>query len=220
MILDLDKFFQEFNHQIYCIIKPSKDLPSYKKGSDIDIFCYDIDKMTAVILNIGNRYIEKGLEIVMSNMNGQRYVDFIHSDTGEIEFRFDVYEVLPTYQKLLIKPAFFENVIENRKLVDLSVDCSIFIPNSIDDNILRYIEYQEWYGQRPDKIKHINYILESCTSKEKNIFLEKLHHYTALPPVESIYPLKQNRNYFIKSIARKVWSKLPAKVKSFIKKFM
>jgi len=110
-------------------------------------------------------------------------------------------------------------------LVNLSVDCSIFIPSSIDDNILRYIEYQEWYGQRPDKIKHINYILEACTPKEKNKFLEKLHHYTELPPVEARYPVKQNRTYSIKVLAIKVLaikvlSRLPNKVKLFIKRFI
>jgi len=219
MILDLDEFFQEFNHHTYCIIKTNDDLPSYKKGSDLDIFCYDIDQMATIILNVGNQYINQGLEIVISNMKGQRYIDFIHINTDVIEFRFDLYSALPSYKNILIKPAFFENVLENKIQIDIHDKSSIYVPAPIDDKILRYIEYQEWYGQRPDKIKHINYILESNESTINN-FLEKLHHYTSLPLADSTYPIQKDNLKSIKIFIRKILSKLPTKLKILIKKFI
>jgi hypothetical protein len=64
--------------------------------------------------------------------------------------------------------------------------CKVKVPSAIDENILRYIEYQEWYGQRPDKIKHIEYLEEKIKSSEINInnLLDKLHYYTELPKIE------------------------------------
>jgi len=220
MILDLNEFFSEFDTVTYCVIKPDSDLPNYKKGSDLDIFCYNIDILAKIILRLGNQYLDKNLDILVTNMGAQTYIDFIHTETGNIEFRFDLYEKLPLYQNILIKPAFFENVLENRILVDFQNGCNIYTPCPIDDHILRYIEYQEWYGQRPDKIKHINYILETCDLQEKNNFLEKLHHYTKLPLVEDAYPVKIKRNNSLKVFAKKLLSKLPDNVKSFLKRFI
>jgi len=226
VILNLSEFFQRFKDETYCIIKPDKKLPEYKKGSDIDIFCYDMNKLSKIIIGIGNKYVERDLEILITKMNGQMYVDFVFKSSHEIEFRFDLYEKLPMYKNILLKPALFENVLENRVSFELKNSINIFIPNSIDDNILRYIEYQEWYGKRPDKIKHINYILEHFENKKMiNKFLEKLHHYTELPTVEAVYPvknkikvgIKRNKINYIKRVIRKL---LPNKVISIIKKIL
>jgi hypothetical protein len=57
----------------------------------------------------------------------------------------------------------------------------VYVPSEIDDLLLRYIEYLEWYQRRPDKIKHLDYILERISSEQdKLIFINKLHNYTKL----------------------------------------
>ena len=110
MKLNLNEFFLELNSTTYCIIKPDTRLPNYTIGSDLDIFCYDIDTLVKIILKVGNQYIDKGLEIDVINMEGQIYIDFICLTSGSIEFRFDLYSRLPLYENVFIKPAFFENI--------------------------------------------------------------------------------------------------------------
>lgn len=190
MKLNILEFFIEFQDDIYCVIKPDEKLPLYAKGSDVDIFCYDSQKLIKKIFNVGNKYIEHGLEIHVSNFGSQYYVDFFNVDDNSIEFRFDIYIKLPNYSNVLIKPSFFEVVLENRVTKKIYDECYIFIPNNIDNCILRYIEYQEWYGVRPDKIKHIDYILNFCNEQDRNIFLQKLHYYTEIPKAYSEYPKK------------------------------
>ena len=106
-------------------------------------------------------------------------------DKENIHFRFDLYGTLPTYKNILIKEAFFSSVIENSHIVEQN-ESKVKVPSQIDENILRYIEYQEWYGQRPDKIKHIEYLEEKIKNSEMDInsLLDKLHYYIELPQVE------------------------------------
>jgi len=218
-MLELKDFFSAIKDEVYCVIKPDINLPKYSKGSDIDIFCYDSNVLSKKILAIGNKYIVEGFEIFISKNNDQIYIDFKNKIDNEIEFRFDIYSSLPEYKNLLIKPAFFENVLENRISFEMNDGFSIFVPCLLDDNILRYIEYQEWYGRRPDKIKHIDYILENNSTLERAIFLQKLHHYTELPRVEVVYPVKKKR--MLPASLRKAISKLlPKKIKIIIKRYM
>lgn len=218
-MLELKDFFFAIKDEIYCVIKPDKKLPKYSKGSDIDIFCYDSNVLAMKILAIGNKYIIEGFEIFISKNNDQIYIDFKHKKDNKIELRFDIYNSLPAYENVLIKPAFFENILENRIISNLTDDFSIFVPSILDDNILRYIEYQEWYGRRPDKIKHIDYILENNSTFEIKKFLQKLHHYTELPKVESVYPVRNKRVLPI-SLKKKISKFLPKKIKTFIKRYI
>jgi hypothetical protein len=73
--------------------------------------------------------------------------------------------------------------------------------SKIDDLILRYIEYIEWYEIRPDKIKHLEFIAEHLTSdEEQKKMLDKLHYYTAFPTQLPREPLSMK---LLKKRARK-----------------
>lgn len=177
--IDLKPLFKKLEEKVYCIIKLPDGFPEYKIGSDLDIFCYDVEDISRIIIG----FLPKELTVKLTNMGSQIYIDVMDKNT--IHFRFDLYGALPKYENILIKEAFFSSVIENSKTV-LKDEVNVKVPSNVDENILRYIEYQEWYAQRPDKIKHINYIEERIKNSEINInnLLDKLHYYTELPKVE------------------------------------
>jgi hypothetical protein len=179
-MLKLKPFIKEIQNEIYCIVKKPENFPEYYKGSDLDIFCYDIQSITKKLIAVGTTFVSSDYEIKLTNNNYQQvYVDFVLS--GSIEFRFDLYSQLPDYKNVNITPALFESIIENRIKIKIDRNIYYFVPNKIDESIIRYLEYHEWYKQRPDKIKHIDYILSHLTQNEMITFLAKLHHYTALP---------------------------------------
>ena len=191
--LDLNRFFSALENEKYVIIKLT-DFPNYNSGSDIDIFCYNIDKIALEIIYIGKQYLEEDFVIVAKNANdSHKYIDFIIGD--DIEFRFDLYGELPEYKRLCVKKDYFTNLIENR--VPLTYDYhqkqyNIYVPSLIDELVLRYIEYIEWYELRHDKIKHLNYIMNALSEdEERMIFLDKLHKYTELPPTNNTSIEKQ-----------------------------
>lgn len=192
-MLDLASLFELISLQAYSIIKISDKFPQYRLGEDIDIFCYDPQQMGGKILEWGGRYAEQGLIIKVKD---DRYHNHIHVDfmQGEkLHLRFDLYGRLPIYKKLVIKPAFFESIIENSK--EMKVDCNnrrinVRVPDEIDDLLLRYIEFMEWYNVRPDKIKHLEFIMNNSDEKKKGQLLNKLHHYTAVPDYPPINHIK------------------------------
>ena len=77
--------------------------------------------------------------------------------------------------------------------------CKVRVPSQLDENIIRYIEYHEYYAQRPDKIKHIDYIQQSI--KDSNIntndFFDKLYYYTEIPPTIQENINLSKSSYFI-----------------------
>ncbi len=181
--LDLSKIFKKLEDKNYCIIKLPDVFPSYDIGSDLDIFCYDVQDISKIILSNIQEFITADLKIEIINNNTQIYIDIIHND--KIHFRFDLYGALPFYKNLDIKEAFFSSIIENSKMLKLD-KINISVPSNIDEAILRYIEYQEWYAQRPDKIKHIQYLEDKMASKDIDInkMFDKLHYYIAIPNTE------------------------------------
>ena len=50
---------------------------------------------------------------------------------------------------------------------------------------MRYLEYVEYFQDRPDKIKHANYILDTLEKTPADIsFLDTLHYYIKIPPID------------------------------------
>jgi hypothetical protein len=182
-LLDLDRFFYNVREQIYVAIKLG-DFPNYYKGSDIDIFCYHKEEFAKAIITVGNQYLEQGFEVRVADKESlQTHVDFYLD--GELEIRFDLYQALPHYKKIRIKEHYIFSVIENASIMSRvfeGIQYPLYIPSIVDELLLRYIEYIEWYELRPDKIKHLNYILEAVSDDSSRIgFLDKLHLYTELP---------------------------------------
>jgi len=178
--VDLISLFEGLVDKNYCVIKLPKEFPEYKLGSDLDIFCYDIDDIAKVIIS----NLAKDFNVKITKRAAQMYIDIL-DESNEIHFRFDLYGALPSYKNILINEAFFCSLIENSQIFEQD-GCQVKVPCLIDETILRYIEYQEWYGRRPDKIKHISYIEDKIVDGQVNLtqFLDKLHFYTEIPLIQ------------------------------------
>lgn len=218
-LINLDEFFFNISDRIYCIVKLDENFPVYKTGDDIDIFCYDIISLSKKILAVGNKYVNNRYEMkITSDLNYQHiYIDFFLE--SKLEFRFDLYGALPYYSNIRIKPALFSSIIENavpktRTFQNQKYD--IFLPNETDEMLIRYIEYIEWYKQRPDKIKHLNYILSNSDEKKRITLLDKIHYYTELPLIEPIKSRRQEKIsekiFRIKIISQIIHSEFSVKV--------
>jgi len=173
--LNLLSIFKLLENEMYCVVKKSLIFPQYEVGDDIDIFCYSKDKITEIIL-FGLKDLTTDYQIKLHTTEYQNHLDLILN--RKIYFRFDIYQRLPSYQSFFIKEALFSSVIENFEFRMIKV------PNQIDEMILRYLEYHEWYAQRPDKIKHIEYVNEYLNEDNRKLFFDKLHYYTKIRPFE------------------------------------
>jgi len=202
--LNLSDIMNVIVDESYCIIKLPNEYPLYKEGSDLDIFCYNLQVFSKLILGELQKKIDKTLQIKVTENNYQLYIDIIKD--GQIHFRFDLYGKLPIYKNVNIKSALFSSVIENSRTISRD-DSQVKVPSIIDETILRYIEYQEWYASRPDKIKHVEYILNKIEINEidKNKMFDKLHYYTSLPLTRSKKPTSlSDKSYLYTNIKKTI----------------
>jgi len=200
-MLNLVSLFEAIGSEKYCIIKVGAQFPAYETGDDIDIFCYEPNQAAGKILEWGGYYLSNGLDIRVNTEADYNYISVAFVEGGKMHCRFNLFGQLPKYKKLLIKDALFESVIEHSRFFDCqhNEECvKVRIPSEIDDLILRYIEFIEWYNVRPDEIKHLDYIMDKIDDEKKIEFLDKLHHYTALPSYSSI---KKQRKCFRKRVS-------------------
>lgn len=178
--IDLLDVFINLQDEHYCVVKLPQDFPCLYKGEDLDLFCYDTDRVAAKIIKSLQKNLKTNISIKLKKMSGRLYIDLIENEM--IMLRFDLYGTLPEYKNVDIKESFFSCIIEGRVLKYFK-STPIYVPSKIDESIIRYIEYHEWYERRPDKLKHINYIQEQF---EKNKikgkdFFSKLHYFTQIP---------------------------------------
>ncbi|MHC1588269.1 MAG: hypothetical protein ACXQS1_00455, partial [Methermicoccaceae archaeon] len=182
--LCLDDFFSRLSEHRYLIIKKSESFPNYYRGSDVDIYCDEPVELAKSILLAGKEYVlSENLEIEVTNDDDCNHVYIDLYADNELEFRFDIYGRLPDLKNLSLKPELFSEIIENRVpvyRVHEGKEYPIYVPSEIDDFLLRYIEYLEWYERRPDKIKHLDYVLDHVSDEGRSELIDKLHRYTKL----------------------------------------
>ncbi len=184
--LPLQDLFKFVDLHTYTIIRGGEcNIVNYGKQCDIDIFSYDIHAFCRSALAFFNRLDpSEDWRVEVSEVSkDQLHVDFMWKQV--LEIRLDLYGAFPKYKKVDIRSSLFESVLENSIQITIP-HCpavEISIPGEIDDLLLRYIEYVEYYELRPDKLKHLEYIEEKLP-KEKNrksLFFTKLHYYTDMP---------------------------------------
>lgn len=172
--------FKRLDNESYCLIKKSEIFPKYIIGSDFDIFCYDAIAVSEKIASYFNEHITDSLSLRITTNENKIVVDVL--DNNSIYLRFDLYRKLPNFEQVSIRDSFFLSVIENHQVIVIN-DQEIFIPSDLDDAILRYIEYYEWFDRRPDKIKHALMVEKYINDKkiDELAFLNKLHYYLKFP---------------------------------------
>lgn len=178
--VNIADFFMEIASETYCIVKLDNAFPSYQAYSDIDIFCYDIKRMVRAAMKFGNEYASKGFKIEVNEVSeNQVHVDFYAPSEKKLDIRLDFIQSLGGYKKINVKSALFSSILEGRVPIKQN-DIDLFVPSPIDDLLLRYIEFVEYYDIRADKIKHADYINDHACDLDKKSMLDKLHFYTEL----------------------------------------
>ncbi|MDA9562119.1 hypothetical protein N9S06_05680 [Gammaproteobacteria bacterium] len=174
--IDFKDLFDLLMQYDYVAIKLDPEFPKYEPGQDLDIYCRDVEEISKIIITFLNIYVNKHCHISVSKNKNNVHIDLMNGQ--EIHYRFDIHRSLPAYEQIKIKASLFDVVIESSSVINRD-QCMIKVPNQIDESVLRYIEFQEYFAARPDKIKHVDYILASLgnSDKEMNKFLLRLHHF-------------------------------------------
>ena len=204
LTVNLADIFNSLQTENYVIIKANENYFDHlRDGGDIDIFTLDPKRIIQAISSyVGSNHPTFSTEV--TRLDHQLHIDILEND--RLIIRFDLYLSMPTYKNINVKNSFFEWTISRSTIIEKN-GIYFSIPHKIDDCVLRVLEFNEYYYNRPDKIKHLNYIETNCTNIEISQALSLLHYFTKLPQPElkklSRYKkFKQNLRMFYTKIIK------------------
>jgi hypothetical protein len=200
----------------YVLLKKWPEFPSFALGSDVDLLV--IDRFTA------SEKIQKYLlEILDGNESFLRVTEgryHIHLDLireNKLWIRLDLFDGLDFYTQFSVQSALKTKLFLERERIDVDGQ-AIYIPSPEHELLIRYYEYLEWFERRPDKIKHLDFILANSTPDQQEKLIANAHRFIRLhhaqwqgevPP--RTYSIKQNIKAIInkaKRLVKRIISKL------------
>jgi hypothetical protein len=189
--IDLPQLFAETEQHAYAVMK---SLPNGEPelGSDIDILCEDKAALGRQLLRNARPFIAQGYALRVRELSDtdQTHIDLLRRD-GAIALRLDLHEGLGAFRRTPMKSTFAQSVLTRRTWSP--IDCggktlSLPVPDEVDDLVLRYVEYHEWFEARPDKIKHAEFIADRLADRPDlaRAFYERLAQATHRRPSRAV----------------------------------
>lgn len=185
-VIDLPAIFNRTNAHDFVVMKT---LPKAKPeiGSDIDLLCRDKTTLGKQLLRNSQPLISLGYTLRLRELpeTDQTHLDIMHGN--QIALRLDLHEGLGAYRRVPIKGTFTTNLLARRTWADLTCptgSIQLPIPDTLDNLVLRYLEYHEWFDARPDKIKHADHIAQAFANDpaSAHAFYERLMQATNQRP--------------------------------------
>lgn len=185
-MLDLSTFFRALEGIDYVLVKMSDSFPVYTQGSDLDMYCRTPSAASRAIVAVANAYIDgvRRLEVTEKPEKHKTIIDLCRG--ANLELRFEVFSALPRYRSIELKDWYFRTVLDRSTTRAIQTPkgerFTVRVPHEVDDAVLRYVEFLEWYETRSDKVKHLDYVLSKLeTELSRDRFLDTLHYYTRIP---------------------------------------
>ena len=151
-LIDLQEYFENCPHE-YCVIKMNEHFPNYFNYSDLDILCTDINAMVSYTKEFSKRYEPSLLKFVINPLErGHVHID-VYPAGKSLNFKFDFMDNLHTYKSFSVDDALMKKIFRNK-----DVKQKVFVPSTPYDLAIRYMEYVEYDKERPDKVKHYEYV--------------------------------------------------------------
>lgn len=193
--MDISKFIAELLPGRDVIVKSSHDLPEVPLGADVDIYSLEAETLIQSLVQVmplGNI----DLKATVRSVDASHY----HLDlevSGVLQVRFDIYQSFPSFERFSVKPNFFHEIVAASFVYRGNNNVRYPRPNKLHDAYLRYLEYCEFYWTGPDKLHHLQWIMQELDEAQR-IQLFDLTHRTvgiSLRPPNNVY-----REGFVKRI--------------------
>ncbi len=157
--IDLEKVFKNFPVS-YVAVRLSDYYPNYYTYSDIDIFCDDKQRFSD---ELNRRLLSLKENIYTRTIKNRIHVDYYPIGAPILDFKFDIFDDFYLYKKL--------QVISGLKKAVLHSSCilrnrNVRVPSKLYEGLFRLLEYYEYIDERPDKTKHLNFLLKNYKEKE------------------------------------------------------
>ena len=167
------QILNSIKNEKYVLIKIPQGFPKkFKKGSDLDILCSDIQSLIRKFYAVINKFldIKKNSEVNLLNMSKNHFqIDFLINK--KLLFKLDIFNNLQNFKELNDSSKLFKKILDNRKTLIInqaSKNFRIFVPKDEDDTFIRYLEFIK-SGKK--KKQHEKFFLKFIQDKKlKNMF--------------------------------------------------
>jgi len=170
----IPEILNELNDE-YIVLKIWGKFPEFLPGSDIDILVADKFIASQTI----HKFLQKHIDNDDTYITVKESPTHLHLDifqNKKLYLRFDFVESLDCFSKFSVQNSILVKMFITRELTDFG-DFQAYTLSNEFDLLVRYFEYLEWFERRPDKLKHLDYILENATEEEKSLLIRNAHRY-------------------------------------------
>lgn len=164
----------------YALLRGAEELENVRFGQDLDILVADVE----AALESFRAYYELSLAEDY-DLAAEWFGDRVHLDLmvrGEIALRLDLIEGFSSFSRLSIRPSFKIDLMVRRTVVQVCGQ-PVFAPALRDELTMRYFEFMEYFDTRPDKVKHLDYIVDKLEEVSGERFFDAVHRYVGFPAV-------------------------------------
>ncbi len=159
-----------------------------------------------------------GEECFLRVIEGKYHIHLDLIRENKLWIRLDLIDELDFYTQFSIQNALKFKLFLEREKIYVN-EHEIYVPSHEHELLIRYFEYLEWFERRPDKVKHLDFILANSSPEQRAKLIENAHRFIRLhhaqwhgevPPRK--YSIKQTMNVIINK-AKLLWKRIKSKLK-------
>ena len=142
----IDNIFFHLQKERYVIARLPQNFPQkINQGSDIDLFCDNIKKISKKIspaINYFLTHIKNSNVNILHISNSHIQIDF--NINKRFLFKLDIFDKIEDVKNYDISKKFFINIFNNRKTLLIKKNSKIikfYVPKSEDETFIRYLEF-------------------------------------------------------------------------------
>ena len=173
-LIHIQKLLQQLDNE-YIVLKIWPDFPNYLPGSDVDLLVFNRHQSVERLIEYLNQKLDGNDTFVRIHDSGKH----LHLDVmkeGKLDIRVDLIDNLDIFHDFGIQDALKTKFFMDRIVKDFD-GLPIFVPCKSDDLLIRYIEYLAYFSMRPEKIKHLEFILENSNETEQKAMIANAHRF-------------------------------------------
>lgn len=156
------------------VLKISEDFPDYTPGEDVDLLVLDRQNAIKSISCFFEENVDEQMELKVTDTPAHSHVDFLID--GKLQIRIDLIDAFDFYTKISVKNGFVAKIFKDRQKLTFD-NYTYYVPCFEDDLTIRYFECLEYFDQRPDKVKHLEYICDIKDEALKRRFFHNTHNF-------------------------------------------
>ncbi|MDR2820440.1 MAG: hypothetical protein LBB60_07930 [Desulfovibrio sp.] len=215
MNINIPEYLSLFDN--YAVLKKTDVFPAIPLGGDIDVLVEDRAYAEKLLVEHFLRSDAGTYTLSAEQRDYHTHIDLLRE--GKILIRFDLIDSFDFLRKIHVKHSFATHVLTN-KVGETVEGKTLFFPSPLDDMLIRYLEYIEYFETIPTKQKHLDYVLAHGEATPWPYFISHVHRFTKLAHDEYVEnPHKYSvSGKGLRQLLDPVIRRLPSNVKSPLKK--